>query len=178
MKLGILLLVSALAMPFAQAAQTDLYKKAESLFQTGTQPEPELLSSGWFSGRCYLRRDPTSEKAGALVLMINRGLDGSLAMKQIIPASSIVDEPDFFDEISDEEYAIYSQELYAHSNPLAFLQDGSLMSHLHYGILIGTLHTRAIGTDLIVTMTNYEETPNLESNAAFYCVISKKSREL
>lgn len=179
MKLAILVLIGILTQSFAHASQTDLFKKAEALFQTGTQPNPELLSSGWFSGRCYLRRDPNTEKSGVLVLMVNHGLDGGPAtIKQIIPALSIFDETDFFDEISDEEHEIYSEELYASSNPLAFFQDGSLMSHLHYGILIGTLHTRAVGTDLIVTLTNYEETPNLESNAFFYCLISKKSREL
>lgn len=178
MKVTVSFVASLLMIPFAHGADVDLYKKAETMFQTGTTPQLELLSSGWYSGRCYVRRDPNSEKAGALVLMTGKTPEGSDFIKQIIPASSVRDEADYFDHIDDEEYAIYSQELYADSNLPAFFQDGSLMSHLHYGILIGTMHTRAIGTDLIVAMTNFEETPTADSNAYFYCVISKKSREL
>jgi len=166
--LAILVLVSV----FAQAEEA-LYKKMEKAFQSAAEPKLESLSGGWFTGRCYTRSAPDVEKSGVLVLIPAE--EGGF--KQIIPASSIQNEADYFDEITDEEYAIYREELYAGNNAPAILQDGSLKSDLYYSILIGGLHTRQIGDELIVTMTNYSETP-ADQNAFFYCRISKKVREL
>lgn len=102
----------------------------------------------------------------------------NVGLKQIIPASSLRSEVDYFDEIDQEEYEVYSEEIYAESNPIGGLLNGSFTSDLYYGILIGTLHTRQIGNELLVTMTNYDETPALSHNGHFYCRVTKKVREL
>lgn len=172
MKPLLTLTILAFVSAFAQAEET-IYTKMEKAFQSAAEPRFESLSSGWFSGRCYTRSAPDVEKSGVLVLIPTE--DGGF--KQIIPAASIQAEADYFDEITDEEYEIYREELYAGNNVRAVLQDGSLKSDLYYSILIGGLHTRQIGDELLVTLTNYSETP-ADQNAFFYCRISKKVREL
>lgn len=172
MKPLLTLIVLVFISAFAQAEET-IYKKMEKVFQSASEPKLESLSGGWFTGRCYTRSAPDVEKSGVLVLIPTE--EGGF--KQIIPASSIHTEADYFDEITDEEYEIYREELYAGNNSPAILQDGSLMSELHYSILIGKLYTRQVGSELIVTMTNYSETP-ADKNAFFYCRISKKVHEL
>ncbi|MBL7669855.1 MAG: hypothetical protein JNM39_05165 [Bdellovibrionaceae bacterium] len=151
------------------------YGKLEMLFQKAETPVMTSFGNGWFAGRCYTRNEPKIEKAGVLVLMPGPEYVG---LKQIIPASSLRSEVDYFDEIDQEEYEVYSQELYAESNPTGSLLNDSFTSDLYYGILIGTLHTRQIGNELLVTMTNYEETPALTHNGHFYCRMTKKVREL
>ena len=122
------------------AEEKNLYAENELLFQTGRQPEISTFQSGWYTGRCYTRREPLLEKAGAFVLITVTSEGGSAGIKQIVPASSIRDESDYFDEIDAEEFENYNQELYEKNNQPGKYLNGSFTSDLYYGILIGTLH--------------------------------------
>ncbi|MBK9294200.1 MAG: hypothetical protein IPM57_07110 [Oligoflexia bacterium] len=175
-KLAVNLLI--LALPWlAQGGQAENgYKNFESVFRTGSFPEViTQLETGWYSGRCYTRSEPKIEKAGVLVV-----IHESHGTKIIVPAGSLRSEPDYFDEISGDKYDFFREEIYEKTNPYSFARDGVLLSHLHYGILIGTLHVVQLNPQLLgLTMTNFEESPLLDNNSYFYCKIStRKIRDL
>lgn len=142
-------------------------------FLIAEKPNLNEIQEGWFSGRCFARRDPTTMKSGLLVFIKSTNQSG-FEFKQIIPAASIREEFDYFDELDEEEFSIYSQELYERNNSAAVMGDNSLISDLHYDILIGTLHTRKSGNDYWVTLTNYQDKPSTEEQSYFVCMVNKK----
>lgn len=158
-------------------AEQNLYLKGQSLFASGSIPQLELLQSGWYSGRCYTRRSPELEKSALLVLMQMKA-HGQTMIKQILPPETITFEADKFDQVSDVEYQQVSQELYEKENMFAYAIQGSLTSDLYYDQLIGTIHTRQVGQDLVVAFTNYNDIPDENQNAYFYCLINKKVHDL
>ncbi len=160
----------------SMAAEMNGYQKLEEQFAKAGPPILSATADGWYSGRCYTRRAPETETAGALVLVPAWDAENNKLYKQIVPAVSLRSEPDYFDNFTEEEYEMYKEEIYEESNFPAKILNGSLQSELYYGFLIGSLWTRQMGTDLIVTMTNFEESPLVSSQGHFYCLITKKVR--
>lgn len=160
---------------YAVGGESSMYSDYAQSFLKASVPVMQNYKSGWYTGRCVTRREPMTEKAGALVLIDK---DGTSSFKQIIPASSLRSEVDYFDDIDDEEYEVYKDEIYEQANSPAKNKYDSLHSDLYYGILIGALYTRQLGNDLIVTLTNYEESPTVKDSGHFFCKFTKMVRAL
>jgi hypothetical protein len=170
-------LVMGLAPLSLNASEMNGYQRLEEQFKQAELPVLGDSADGWYTGRCYTRRAPETETAGALVFVPAWDTENNKHYKQIVPAVSLRSEPDYFDDFTDEEYEMYKEEIYEESNFPTTFESGSLRSDLYYGFLIGSLWTRQMGTNLIVTMTNYEESPLIESQGHFYCLITKKVRD-
>lgn len=162
---------------FANAGE-DLYKNAEALYQTGVVPNVTEMNSGWYTGRCYTRRDPSREKSGVLVIVPEPQDASHTLLKQLMPPASIQNQADFFDEITQAEYDYFKDDLFEKENFYARRTPDALVSELYYDSLIGYFHTRQIGQNYILAMTSAEDAPDTNSNAQFYCVFTKKVRDL
>lgn len=171
-KLGLFLVLS-LGFVNIVKAEANLYQNMQAEFLKAQAPKADDFSSGWYSGRCFLRRAQDSVKAGVLVIL-NSG--GKLTVS--IPASSIRDEAAYFDNIDADKYETYKDEVYLKKNFPAEIKNGSLVSQLYYDILIGDMHLRQSGASLIFALTNYQESPLKNDNSFFFCKVEQKVMNL
>lgn len=170
-KLSCVLIFSLAALSLR--AEVNLYRKMQSEFAKAAVPHASDFSSGWYSGRCFLRRDQNSTKAGALVVF-NSGDKLTVSM----PASSILDQQDYFDNMDTEKYEIYKDLVFLGKNQPAEEKNGSLVSMLNYDVLIGDMHLRQMGKSLVLALTNTQASPLKDENSFFFCKIEKKVMEL
>lgn len=148
------------------------YDHFKLMFGHAGLPAEEILQPGWYSGRCYSRRDPAIEKAGVMTI-----IDAGEGRKKIlIPAMTVSKEdPARWDEISDEELEFLNEYLFADENPTVAPEGKSLTSTLSYeGNLIGKLHTRAMHGHFLMKLTNadYDDAETAEGH--FFCHFHKK----
>lgn len=153
MKWTFLVMAACLSFSVDAFATGDLYSALQSEFYKSGTPEMSSVKEGWYTGRCVTKRDSNNEKSGVIVFMVSRDRNDNVGLKQIIPASSLMSDVSYFDEIDSEEYAIYSRELYEQFNPVAQVADNALKSLLHYSILVGTMYTRQSGSEFLVAFS-------------------------
>lgn len=158
---------------FSSHAETNYYQIMQDKFYQSTLPNISEFENGWYSGRCYVRREVTAIKSGALVLKKNA--------EQItisIPAMSITEKEAFFDQMDEDKKNTYMEYVFLRKNSPMTVGVGGLISQLYYDILIGDLHLRQSGKSLMLAMTNYQESPLDPQRSYFFCEFKTKVMEL
>lgn len=103
-------------------------------FESSAEPKVENIG-GWYTGRCYTSRLPDTEKAGLLVIATSLNpVTGSEELKIIMPAGSVRNEVDFWDQLNDEKIEIASSMMWPENMEAAKIENGSLSNILVYDV--------------------------------------------
>ncbi|MBV2167289.1 MAG: hypothetical protein KUL82_01170 [Bdellovibrio sp.] len=114
------------------AFASDNFESFKQNFSAAVEPKLENLA-GWHSGRCYTSREPEIEKAGLMV--VKASVDPATnqeGVKIIMPAGSVREEVNFWDQLDDEKIEVASSMMWPENMPFAQMENGSLANILFY----------------------------------------------
>ncbi|GIL18250.1 MAG: hypothetical protein BroJett040_20010 [Oligoflexia bacterium] len=147
----------------------------KTAFQKAEQPSLEMLTPGWYAGRCFTAREPEVEQAGVIWI---RAVHENV-VQMIMPAGSIVKDVTAWNEIDEEELSILTEYSFIQNNKAAFMENASLVSLLAYDILdpVGKLFLRQMQGHYLLKMTEVYYDSEDTATTWFYCHFDKKVRD-